>query len=451
MRENSKLKNFANNYLTHPINSRGITLVALVVTIVVLIILAVVSIGVITGKDGLINRAQKATEYYSNSSKTENDGLLGVSNYIDQLRNGLSDSDVVNEDEQNIKQQETLDSIKVLHSGYSENGINANTYFMDYTADYKFNKFLESGGAARQNEINEFASENLLDNQPVNCEMTKDIFCSTFSYTDINNRTIFGRNLDVYDETPILIVRTNPVNVDFKSISIVYLGMFTDFKNGITENMTDETKKQLLMAPYMPLDGINEKGLSIALLALNNKYSEQDRGKTQITPTTAIRLVLDKAENVDQAIELLDNYDMRFDESLYSIHFQITDALGNSAVVEWVEGSIKVIRKDISKRYQICTNTYISTDAEYNINNTTSSNNKDSMGRYNTLNETLSKQPNNYEIIITEAFQYVLGPVENWTIWSIAYDNTDKKAYFVPYLKYADNDDVIQIDFNSNP
>ena len=43
-------------------NSRGITLVALVVTIVILLILASISITALSGNNSIINRAEKAKE-----------------------------------------------------------------------------------------------------------------------------------------------------------------------------------------------------------------------------------------------------------------------------------------------------------------------------------------------------------------------------------------------------
>lgn len=49
----------------------GITLVALVVTIVVLLILAGVSISLILGPNGLINRAREAANKTANSQKDE--------------------------------------------------------------------------------------------------------------------------------------------------------------------------------------------------------------------------------------------------------------------------------------------------------------------------------------------------------------------------------------------
>ncbi len=53
----------------------GITLIALVVTIVVLIILAAVSINVVLGENGLIQRAQKAKELHEGAAQNEAEAL----------------------------------------------------------------------------------------------------------------------------------------------------------------------------------------------------------------------------------------------------------------------------------------------------------------------------------------------------------------------------------------
>ena len=58
----------------------GITLIALVVTIVVLIILATVSINTVLGDNGIISRAQKARDSYSNSQKSEDEHMRQLAN-----------------------------------------------------------------------------------------------------------------------------------------------------------------------------------------------------------------------------------------------------------------------------------------------------------------------------------------------------------------------------------
>ena len=61
------------------------------------------------------------------------------------------------------------------------------------------------------------------------------------------------------------------------------------------------------------MDGMNEKGLYIADLIVggeNEEATNQERGNVNLTTTDAIRLVLDKAATVDEALELLKNHDM---------------------------------------------------------------------------------------------------------------------------------------------
>ena len=59
---------------------KGITLIALVVTITVLIILATVSVNTVLGDNGIIKRAQKARDSYSNSQKSEDEQMAVLAN-----------------------------------------------------------------------------------------------------------------------------------------------------------------------------------------------------------------------------------------------------------------------------------------------------------------------------------------------------------------------------------
>lgn len=62
-------------------NNKGITLIALVVTIIVLLILAGVSIAMLTGQNGILNRASQAT-WQSKLGDAESTVALTVSNYL---------------------------------------------------------------------------------------------------------------------------------------------------------------------------------------------------------------------------------------------------------------------------------------------------------------------------------------------------------------------------------
>ncbi|MBR3325162.1 MAG: type II secretion system protein [Clostridia bacterium] len=75
---------------------RGITLVALVVTIIVLLILAGVTITLALGSNGVIGRAQEASNTWANATKNEQaamtEGETHVNNAIQQYVTGYSAS-----------------------------------------------------------------------------------------------------------------------------------------------------------------------------------------------------------------------------------------------------------------------------------------------------------------------------------------------------------------------
>ena len=64
---------------------KGITLIALVITIVILIILATVAINFAFGGDGLIRRAEQASEFYANDTAYTDESLANVEGYVDEV------------------------------------------------------------------------------------------------------------------------------------------------------------------------------------------------------------------------------------------------------------------------------------------------------------------------------------------------------------------------------
>lgn len=232
-------------------------------------------------------------------------------------------------------------------------------YSMRYDGDYGFDDFLEIG-ASTDGELVRFVTERLLKGLPFEFSIP-DLGCSTFSAWTKEGDYIFGRNFDL-TYSPALIVETAPDH-GYRSLSTVNLA-FLGFGE---DKLPDSLKEKLiaLAAPYAPLDGINEKGLAVAVLRIADEPTNQDTGKTDITTTTAIRLMLDKAATVDEAVELLEQYDMHSSAgSCY--HFQIADAGGNSAVVEYVDNELVVLKAE--QDYQMATN-FLLSDKKYNFGN----------------------------------------------------------------------------------
>ena len=74
-------------------NKRGITLIALVITIVILIILATVSINVVLGEGGLIQRAQEGKDLTEQAQIDEKEEITGAEEYINSVIGGKDPSE----------------------------------------------------------------------------------------------------------------------------------------------------------------------------------------------------------------------------------------------------------------------------------------------------------------------------------------------------------------------
>ena len=117
----------------------------------------------------------------------------------------------------------------------------------------------------------------------------------------------------------------------------------------------------MFAAPYFPTDGVNEKGISVSVLQVNFSRKQKEEGKTTIGVYAVNRLVLDYADSIDKAVELIDQYNLYFDSSLQA-HFFIADSKGDSALIEFVDGKTHVIKND--KKYQIASN-FNNTEEEF--------------------------------------------------------------------------------------
>ena len=66
--------------------NKGITLIALVVTIIALLVLAGISIAMLTGQNGILNRAVEAKEKTELAQEDENEKLQGYEEIINKYR-----------------------------------------------------------------------------------------------------------------------------------------------------------------------------------------------------------------------------------------------------------------------------------------------------------------------------------------------------------------------------
>lgn len=234
-------------------------------------------------------------------------------------------------------------------------------YTMECYGDYGFDDFLKVG-AKSDTEVAEFAVKHIMKGLTVNYKLPdlSDVACSTFNAETPDGEKIFGRNFDL-EYAPSVLVKTTPKD-GYKSFSVINLSFMGYGENNLPDTFMDSLIT--LAAPYTPADGMNEKGLCAGILLIPDVPTIQDTGKTPLNTTAAIRLILDKAATVDEAIELLKQYDMNSSAGS-CFHYQIADAQGNSAVIEYVDQEMTVVRSE--EPFQICTNFLQTPGPKYNL------------------------------------------------------------------------------------
>lgn len=221
-------------------------------------------------------------------------------------------------------------------------------YQMTYFGDYGFDEFLKVG-AKSDSDIEKFVTNRLLKGLPIHINVT-GAGCTAFVTKNDKGNIILARNFD-FTYSPSLQVRTTPKN-GYASISTVNLSFAGYSKSNLPAPMGINSFLTLA-APYLPFDGMNEKGVSMALLSVPEAHQGIIKNKITLNTTTAIRLVLDKAANVDEAVELLRKYNIYFSGNV-KCHYLIADATGKSVIVEFWDGGLQVVKPDAS--YQIASN-----------------------------------------------------------------------------------------------
>lgn len=220
---------------------------------------------------------------------------------------------------------------------------------MTYYGDYGFDKFLKTG-AANDREVERFITKNMTRGLPVDFGMTGG-GCTVFVVKNELGETLFCRNYD-FPYTPAMQVFTSPDN-GFRSVSTSELDFIGYDNKDSAPSGVNPNSIFALATPYMPWDGMNDKGLAIALLAVSESYGPSGGDRITLGTTTIIRLVLDKASTVDEAVELMRQYNIYFSGGVFC-HFLIADSSGKSVLAEYWDGELQTVTAE--EDYQVASN-----------------------------------------------------------------------------------------------
>jgi hypothetical protein len=225
--------------------------------------------------------------------------------------------------------------------------------------------------------------------------------CTCLASLSKAGERLLGRNFDWHDH-PALLLFTDPPDrqASVSMVDISYLGFGSQ-----TPSLRERSR--LLSAVHLPFDGMNECGLAVGMMAVPEASSGYHPEKMTISDLGAIRLLLDYACDVEQAVALLDDHNVVFSGPF--LHYMVADAAGDSAVIEFVDGDMRVLRAD--RPWQVATNFVISESMPDDGNST--------CWRYNTAYRVLEGVVGS--LTAEDAMGLLESVSQSNTIWSVVY------------------------------
>lgn len=365
----------------------------------------------------------------------------------------------------------TLTSMTLLRDR-NDAHLDGAVYSMHVSGGFYLEDFIAQGGVKNDAELISFVTEKITKGLLNISISNPEIGCSSFTARTPEGDVLFGRNYD-FSKTNTCLVFTDARKDRHATISTVdlqFLGM--DVNQNVDGLMNRVT---CLAAPYAPLDGINDAGVSCGIYMTyqggeKTVATNQNSDKPDFTSSTLLRLILDYADDVEEAVEIAKAYDLH-DSAMTSYHYMVADASGRSAILEWV-GTTDAADNDGSQRelvvtyndddahigtmegttdYQVITNFII--QPGYYADSPTEKRGADRYERiYGELNTTDGVVEN--EAAAMEILRIVGRRTWNnddgngCTVHSAVYNLTDKTVMWVPNENYDDPEAVFVFGFD---
>jgi hypothetical protein len=166
--------------------------------------------------------------------------------------------------------------------------------------------------------------------------------CSLFAALGDPDNRLYGRNFD-WEYSPALLLYTKPSNgyASVSMVDIAYLGFGGD-KAHFVAHLPLAERQDLLYAPHLPFDGMNEAGLVVGMAAVPPGNMQPDPTKETIGSLGVIREMLDHAANVDEAVAILESYNVDM-EGGPPLHYLASDRSGRAVLVEFYQGEAVIM------------------------------------------------------------------------------------------------------------
>ena len=237
-----------------------------------------------------------------------------------------------------------------------------NAYEITYYGDYALDEYLKCGAAEQWAMLN-FQTEYLYEGVRNDFFYQNKHDCSGFTACNTNGDFLLCHNLDNPEKLPGVTLAENAVTG--KTIGLSNLLFFYRFRSE-WEAFSDLSVEKpidcarVLGTPYEVQDGMNSHGLALVTFTASGTEVETDGKKIPLCYYSLYRAIIDRCKTVSEALDFLTRYTMSPADNFS--HFQIADSSGDSVIIEYVGGEMKVLRSE--KPYQICSNFLIYNNPE---------------------------------------------------------------------------------------
>ena len=216
-------------------------------------------------------------------------------------------------------------------------------YYLDYAKDYYSDEILQKlddSGATRP-ACSAFFTHTL-EGEPLTCRNYDEPH-----RVSAEDRTMTGLNVVVHCALPGKYESIAVADATYCAENNPLLTRGGPDVEGFSADMVDTI-------PYECMDGMNEKGLAVSILMVDIK--EGDEPANMVAGSSImLRRLIDNCADVDEAVAYVNTSDLR-PADWQNCHFFVTDAAGNSVVIESRNGEVSVIKTDV------VTNFYVGSD-----------------------------------------------------------------------------------------
>jgi len=241
--------------------------------------------------------------------------------------------------------------------------------------------------------------------------------CTTFVLRQ-GNRLVFGRNLDWYSGTGLVMVNARNLEkvalVNSSERPVKWVSKF----GSLTFNQIGRD---------LPFGGINERGLVVEHMTLDETEYPSKDNRYGIGAFQWIQFQLDNYSTIEEVINS-DTF-LRIEDNS-KIHFLICDRSGNSATIEFLNGKMVCHKGSDLPFPALANSTYEESVSCYNNNGDTQSN--PSLSHFCVA----AKQTNHSSLSTADStIDYAFGTLKMvsqvlFTKWSVVYDIANMRIYF---------------------